>query len=103
MNQLKVTGMLSSPCAPLGQPTALLVPHDALKILASGRATDVAPVAVAGKAQTRRSAPSAAKALAGRRRVEDLSGAGIGMGLFVRRRRPSAFSSRRWGTESRRS
>jgi hypothetical protein len=33
MNQLKVTGMLSRPCSPVGQPTALSVPHDALRIL----------------------------------------------------------------------
>jgi hypothetical protein len=32
MNQLKVAGMLSRPCSPFGQPTALSVPHDALRI-----------------------------------------------------------------------
>ena len=38
MNQLKVTGMLSSPCAPFGQPTASSVPQEALRIFGSGRA-----------------------------------------------------------------
>jgi hypothetical protein len=74
MNQLKVTGMLSRPCAPFGQPTAPSVPHDALRILGSGRASG--PVAAAaGNAQTRRSAPSARKAYPACRRIEELRGA----------------------------
>ena len=47
MNQLKVTGMLSRPCSPVGQSTALSVPQDALRILGSGRAIE--PAAAEGK------------------------------------------------------
>src|ERR1700710_2221549 len=90
MNQLKVTGMLSRPCSPAGQQTALSVPHDALRILGPGRAIEPAPVAIAGNAQARRA--SAAKAYPGRRGIGDLPGASIRMSVVVdtakSRRRP---------------
>ncbi len=52
MNQLKVTGMLSSPCCPLGQPTALSVPHEALRIRGWGRGSAPVALATAGSAHT---------------------------------------------------
>lgn len=51
MNQVRVTGMLSSPLAPLGQPTALSVPHEALRIFGSGLGVGAVPVAVPASAQ----------------------------------------------------
>lgn len=54
MNQLKVTGMLSSPCSPFGQPTAPSVPHEALRIFGTGRESELALFApAAGRAMKR--------------------------------------------------
>src|SRR5664279_2252809 len=83
MNQLNVTGMLSSPCSPPGQPTALSVPHEALRILGLGRAVEPAPLAVVANADTSRDAPRAASAHPCRRRIEDRSRAGIELTLVA--------------------
>ena len=68
MNQLKVTGMLSSPCAPFGQPTALSVPHEALRIFGTGRGSGAAP-ATPGSAPVSSAAASAATKRGARSRI----------------------------------
>jgi hypothetical protein len=68
MNQLKVTGMLSSPCAPFGQPTLSSVPQEALRIFGTGRANGaVAPATPAGAPTSRTPARAATKVAAHRR------------------------------------
>ncbi|MCW2980441.1 MAG: hypothetical protein JWO14_2168 [Solirubrobacterales bacterium] len=59
MNQLKVTGMLSSSLAPLGQPTASSVPHEALRIFGTGRWSGPAAPAVPGSAPSTAASASA--------------------------------------------
>lgn len=61
MNQLKVTGMLSSSFAPFGQPTASSVPHEALRILGTGRWSGPAAPALPGSAPPSSAPASAAK------------------------------------------
>jgi hypothetical protein len=66
VNRLKVTAMLSRSRSPVGHPTALSVPHDALRIRGPGRAIEPA-AAVTGSAPAKPT--SAAKAYPDRRRT----------------------------------
>src|SRR5450755_398056 len=68
MNTLNVTGILSRPRWPFGQPTPLSVPHAALRMLGAGRAIEPAAVAVMGNAHTRITSP--AKRDPGRRCID---------------------------------
>ncbi len=61
------------PLRPAGQPTALSVPHEALRIRGLGRASEPA-LAAAGSAQARSATPSTAKAYPRKRRARELQG-----------------------------